>query len=542
MPLTRPPFCLFLLLCGVLPTLGFVVLSPPILPAATPTRTFPSSSSSSRLALLPATAETCHILESSSADSWQLLVAHAADMVAHEGAAKGLPFLPALGSSLIMLTIVGLLYLWEESVEWIRETVPASLLPVAEAILAEIGGLGFIGLVLQTVGSATSENLQELSLLFFGEKAILIECFEFLHSAFFQVGIGFFLAAGAMVAVGLEKLTEIETVQDLQLNKETGACTVTAEKLARYVPVTKTADDSASEQSSSLWKEIMMGKEERAGKSLLMRNLLVDRFNLPETFRIEVFIQRAFATNLLGMVKLSPLTWIYLIPALALANSIDLSHEVVNASSPNAADSVGYFFSTPWALWPSVLSFVLSCVWGVWNCWKMTEIKYMLLPRLGRDEETSQPRIFPALVDIAEKRQAFNSSPSWIRPIESRWAKPPQNSYHELFGTIGAGGVNFYRNSIKFQAWLCITQIVFFGTQIVPRDINALVNQMAVGDPVHLTAELATYGTFVLVSFLSLIFVTPRAFWNFCLVASLEDKTSESLLGGMPSENLVEGI
>lgn len=44
-----------------------------------------------------------------------------------------------------MLTIAGLLYLWEESVEWLREEIPEALLPVVESILAEIGGFGFIG-------------------------------------------------------------------------------------------------------------------------------------------------------------------------------------------------------------------------------------------------------------------------------------------------------------------------------------------------------------------------------------------------------------
>ena len=74
---------------------------------------------------------------------------------------------------------------------------------------------------------------------------------------------------------------------------------------------------------------------------------------------------------------------------------------------------------------------------------------------------------------------------------------------------------------------------MFFGTQIVPRDIGALIGRVPVGDPAHLMPELLTYGTFVLVSFFLLIFVTPRAFWNFCLVASLEQETSKQLLEGL---------
>lgn len=426
-----------------------------------------------------------------------------------------------------MLTIVGLLYLWEESVLTIRRTVSAPLLPVVESVLAEMGGLGFIGLFLQTsLGGANREGLEELSVRLFGEGDILIETFEFLHTAFFQVGVGFFVAAGAMVYAGLKKLEEIEMIEELKPD-EMGACTVTTDKLAAYVPVT---EDLTAASSVSLWDEIMMSTGERAGKSLLIRTELTERFNLPNTFRVEKYIEASFAENLLETVELSPLTWIYLIPALALANSVDLSHEVINAASPNAADSAGFFFSTPWAIWPSCFTVLLSVVWGYWNCLKITEIKYMLLPRLGRDSETGAATVVPPPFEVEALRQAFDSSPSWVRPIEAIWGEPATTPYEELFGTAGAAGLELYRNSIKYQTWLTITHIVFFGSQIVSRDIDAMLTGVAVGDPSHLTAELVTYGSFVILSLLQLVFVAPRAFWNFCLVFSIDDGASRKLV------------
>ncbi|KAL3908057.1 MAG: hypothetical protein SGILL_008628, partial [Bacillariaceae sp.] len=256
----------------------------------------------------------------------------------------------AVGSALIMLTIVALLYAWEESVEWVRETVPVALLPVVESILAEIGGLGFIGLILQTVlGNArVKEGLEGVSIAFFGEEDILVENFEFLHSAFFQVGVGFFIGAGAMTAVGLRKLKEIDSVEGLETDPETGACGVTPEMLYKYVPAGKTDQYIATEKTVSggntLLDEIFMEKEERAGRVLLMRTLFPD---MPNTFRVESLIQSSFAHNLRKIVKVSPVTWIYLIPALCLANAVDLSHEVVNSASPKAAEASGFFFSTP---------------------------------------------------------------------------------------------------------------------------------------------------------------------------------------------------
>jgi len=437
------------------------------------------------------------------------------------------PVLPVLGSSSIMCAIVALLYSWEVSVKWARQAAGESLRPVVESVLAEIGGLGFIGLILQTLVPVNREYLEDLSVKVFGEREILIETFEYLHTAFFQVGVGFFVAAGAMVALGIQKLREIETIEELQVDSATGACTVTPEVLARYLP---SPQDQHETPKQNIWNEIVMSTEERAGKSLLMRYRLVEKYHLPETFRIEKYIERAFVENLLELVELSPLTWIYLIPALALANSIDLSHDVINANSPDAFESSGFFFSTPWAIWPSVFTVFSSFIWGIWNCWKMTEIKYMLLPRLGQTPSTAEADIIVAPIDIKEEREKFSSSPSWVQPLEALWAKPAVTDYDRLFGAAGAAGLDLYRNSIKFQSWVCITNIVFFGTQIVPRDLDAVLSGAKVGAPQYLTMELLTYGSFVALSLFQLLLVSPRAFWNYCLVACLEEGVSRELL------------
>jgi hypothetical protein len=354
-----------------------------------------------------------------------LLISHGAEATTTTAATGMVPILPVVGSSAIMLTIVALLYLWEKSIESVRETVPPAVLPVVESILAEMGGLGFIGLLFQTFGGALP--LDELSTLLFGEDKLLIETFEFLHLAFFQVGVGFFIAAGAMVAVGLKKLDEIQTVESLRRDVSTSVCTVTTTQLAALVPLTKDPDQLPE---NNLVDEIFMPASERGGKVLLMRSRLMETHELPDTFSIEKYVQGAFAKNLLYLVELSPLTWIYLIPALALADSIDLSHDVVNAASPNAFESAGYFFSTPWAIGPSVFSVGLSWVWGLWNCWKMTKIKYMINTRLGHDKDTGELVIFPPPMESDTLRAQFIpiSSPAWVQPIEAIWAKPARTS------------------------------------------------------------------------------------------------------------------
>jgi hypothetical protein len=427
----------------------------------------------------------------------------------------------ALGSSLIMLTIVALLFLWEESVEWARETVPKSLMPVVESILAEIGGLGFIGLILGTVlGNArVKEGLESVSIAFFGEKDILVENFEYLHSAFFQVGVGFFIAVGAMTAVGTRKLNEVETVEGLELDPETSACKVTPKMLCKYIPAKESNQNdvfgNAVSGGNALWDELLMGKQERAGRVLLMRTLFSDQ---PHTFRIEHLIQFSFAHNLRKIVNVSPMAWLYIIPALSLANAVDLSHDVINSSSPNSADSVGYFFSTPSVFGPSFITVVISFTWSLWNCWKLTQIKYMMMPRLAKDDNTKETEILPPLFESKASREAFDSSPIWIRPMENVWAKPAVTPLDELFGAAGASGMDLYQNSIKYQAWLCVTHIVFFGTQIVPRDLSAWWTHAAVGNPEFLMEELFSYSLFIFVSLLQLVLISPRAFWNYCLI------------------------
>ena len=156
----------------------------------------------------------------------------------------------------------------------------------------------------------------------------------------------------------------------------------------------------------------------------------------------------------------------------------------------------------------------------------MTLIKNMALPRLANDPESGKAQILPPLLDNVQALKQFElqTSPGWVQPIEAVWAEPARTPFEASFGTAGAAGLELYRYSIKFQTWLCITQIVFFGTQIVPRDLNAIWTGAAVGDPEHLVPELITHGAFVALSLTLLIFVTSRSFWNLCLVECLGDE------------------
>jgi hypothetical protein len=96
--------------------------------------------------------------------------------------------------------------------------------------------------------------------------------------------------------------------------------------------------------------------------------------------------------------------------------------------------------------------------------------------------------------------EEFDSSPGVFGLLESILvgsSAAPANAHEELFGQVGAKGPEFYRQSIKLHTWTVVSQIVFFGGQIVLRDIAALSNGWTAGNPDLLRPELATFAFFV---------------------------------------------
>lgn len=388
--------------------------------------------------------------------------------------------LPVFWSLSIMLVIVALLYTWETAIKLVRTRTPAPLLPVIESMLAEVGGLGFIGLVLQIAVAPAEPWIGQLSEKFLGSEEILIESFEFLHSAFFEVGISFFIAAGGMVSICLGDLSRMKTMAGIGLDSR-GTCMSTSVGLADMldaptIPCGATGDCMTDDEALIYLKpkvldELSMDAGKRGAQFLLLREQMLRSNMVGEDFVVNDFLEQVFAKTLYEMVELSPLTWLPLIPAIALANSVDLSHDVVNAASPNAAESAGFFFSTPLAIIPNTGLVALSVVWGIWNYWKMTKVKNMLVPTLVRDgADGDRVRILPPRYTCKEEMQAFSSTPAWMSPIEKFFGgEPAENTKESLFGAAGSAGIELYLLSIKYHSFLCITSIVFFGSQILPR-------------------------------------------------------------------------
>jgi hypothetical protein len=328
-----------------------------------------------------------------------------------------------------------------------------------------------------------------------------------------------------------------------------------------------------------------------------MRERMVQLFALNSTeFRVENYLGGLLGERLEEFVELAPCTWLPLIPALSQGRSIDMSRDVVSASSWNAYESCGYFVSTPDFVITSTALALLGAAWGIWNYWKMKEIKRMVLPgvkvlavdvddessELVEEDGSSRREVAwrsataivtdPPYLDPVQFAH-FDSSPGLFGIVESFLATSshPENDvslersapsseeerssrHRRLFGKATKEGPEMYLHSIKFQAWLTTTQLVFWGGQIVVRDLSALptVLQSAaassapssaaieqggdsatlaaaaaalegIGRPDLVVPEFALYGTFVLMALAQLLVLVPSAFVNYNIITSVEE-------------------
>jgi hypothetical protein len=456
----------------------------------------------------------------------------------------------AFWTAAIMLSIVALLSAWEKSVKSARKALSPTLMPVVDSMLADLGGLGFVGIFLSVfvTGGLVGDVIEFLGEKYFDDGEILIETFEFMHTAFFEVGIGFFLVAGLTVAKVLRKiqsLTEVTTAAFAGCDCN-GAVSLDALADALQVPTMEVdldcdGDLTKEELSQALienakllktnyWDEATMNACDVRAEALVLRAQFITKLKLPQTFSMDKYYETVLGSNLKEMVELSPLTWLPLVPPISIARSVDMSRDIVSAASPNAALSCGYFIGTSGSLISHSAGAIIGLSWGLWNFWKMTSIKDMLLPTLVRDSKGGDEAILlPPRYEVDELFQKFNSSPGIFGKIESFFGKPARNRHEELFGAAGAAGPELYRNSIKFQMWLAVSQVLLWGGQIVFRDMAAIVRGSEVGNPDLLYPELALFGLYVALAAAQL-WLVPQTFLNYCLATSIESLTDKDIV------------
>lgn len=461
-----------------------------------------------------------------------------------------------LWSVLAMTCIVALLVAWEESVEKIIHNTPKQIKPVIDSMLAEVGGLGFIGLFLSTivVGGPLGSIVEQISERFLDDGELLLETFEFLHTFFFQVGILFFAISGIVVGAVLKEVSELEQISELALDAD-GDGEVTLDELADALNVESMIVDLdgdgvideyeigealrvVSERDGNvLVEEYSTTEAERAAECLVIRQRMLEELGLPQTFKIEEYFAEIFGEDLEEFVELSPVTWLPLIPLIAISNSVDIRNHVVSASSSNAFDSCGYFFESPLNLYSTIVLQIVGLAWALFNFWKMASIKRMLVPTLVKGSEVGEAILLPPRYMDDHLRDQFNSSPAWVAWIERRLTDggdkkyPSKNQHEELFGAVGSKFPEAYRDSIRFHTWLSVAQITYFTTQIVLRDASALLGGVAgrVDNPNAVASELILWSIFTASSIFELS-LAPTTFLDYCFVTSVEKFVKKDII------------
>lgn len=67
-------------------------------------------------------------------------------------------------------------------------------------------------------GGLLGPVVERLSENFLGNEEILLETFEFLHTAFFDIGVGFFIVAGLTVADAVYEVNKLSNISKLALD------------------------------------------------------------------------------------------------------------------------------------------------------------------------------------------------------------------------------------------------------------------------------------------------------------------------------------
>ena len=478
----------------------------------------------------------------------------------------------------MMSSLVLLLKFWDDSVEFIEDNVYPGLKPVVNSILAELCGLGFIGLFLETFilapNSLLGKPMEMASELFFDEHDFLLEDFEFLHQNFFIVAIGFFFVAGFKVFILSDKMLptclverescSIEMLDNPQTNLIFNSTVLTSSDIHidddgnsnnENGPNANNRNLLTKEQITTLvnnapvrtiWEDIMMNKQEFTNEMLLIGRRFeatadeTRRKPLPNDFSVGRYFEQIFASNLEQLVELTPIIWGPLIPLIALGAEINFSRGFISAQSSEHALAAGVFVSTWWFIIPNFLTQFTCVCWGVFNTWKMKKIKDMVVPILAENAgPNGESVILPPRYRVQSSNEFVNTSPGFTSSLERFIAgflkgsdTTTMNKQEKLFGAAGSAGKDMYLNSIKLNSWINTALFVFSVGEILRNDVKTLIEYSQgsipledIGNLAAVLPELVVHAAFAVGQLITIIFLAPNAFYNYCAATSVEELT-----------------
>ena len=439
-------------------------------------------------------------------------MAVAADANAVEDMIRSLP--TASWTIVCALLVLGIGHAFEVTTHTIRHKVPRSLLPVVEAVLAELTTLGFSGIFLSSLQASSEDSpIGHFSERYLGEAGELFELFEAVDAALFPTIVAFCGACSVLVAVVNSKFrsyrhsTQSELLrakladdaarEACAIDPQSAACADARRRSDRmhglllssmHTPATDGA------RLSPVWGallELVKPEEARRAEFLRFRARFIERDGeggrpLPDDFHFGSYLARSASDTLSGLVSVDPVQLVLVWMPLILLESA-----VLYASGGVDGDFLPSLFA---------LAQMPIGVWAGWNYVRLHRVKSLLTPQLGvlrvdpdadggtTDDgvgtlparRTTAPARDAATAEVSAPARIFRLLPprykllggtsarrrTWLDAlavVERHFAQPARSEHDELWGALGAGGPEFYLASMKLVLFSAIVSLAYFG-------------------------------------------------------------------------------
>ena len=440
-------------------------------------------------------------IEAAAAEAAIDLTSFASDGIFVNGVIDGLLRSESGWVLLLAGVVLGIGQSFETLKHTLEHRLPQPLLPVLEAVLAEMTTLGFSGLL---IGAAEESGLLEntlspLSQQWLGEPKLLFEIFEDIEHGLFPTVVAFALVATFILGVVtlmfelfLNSTQTEKLLAALADDDQRDACAVpeAADNACRRArgrtqkvggilisSMSIPGVDGTSMASGTPLRalaEILRPASAWRAEFLRFRARFIEQERaVGSDFLFGRYLQLAATENLKALVSLEPIQ-------LALVWAPLISLEVLLLEWFGTVQ--GDFLAPVVAL-----SQVPILVWTSWNYVRLHRVKTMLMPQLGvlrlsksggldgaaRDDARADDGASAdddSIYRLLPPRYSFLGQsflkPTWfdeLAVLERPFASPALTVHDGLWGRLGAAGPGFYKASLRLCLFSAVGSLAFLG-------------------------------------------------------------------------------
>ena len=440
------------------------------------------------------------------------------------------PEVQILAVCLVMIFTLALLWAFELCVEAAREKLPEALHPVIGRMLAELAGVGTIGLLQKLLLAFFGNSVESMSVLCFGEADALVEVFEFLHTRIFEVAVVFFLVASNLLGAYIKQKHMLTTAIIAADTDHDGKVTP-QEFVAAF------GEDSLNQKEPGVFAQLLSLASGSGGQLAIVDEYMFRRRfklsqKLPKQWGFEATgeYMEAYASYVLEeIVEFSPWTWLPLVPVVALLEQIKIAHGVLGEDVDGKV--VGFMFLSPLSVCTLLIG-VVGMAWGYYNFAVLLAAKQMVKPKPTTNKsglmEIDQPALFEEdelgmkrLEVHLEEHKGLLAVTKVIAGVMRMGDEVHDNDTHRLFGPLGSHAPHLFLQLIKLHTWLLVSSVVFT-FQICLRAAFMLGTRGFFAAPAGTVQEVLLYGFATLNFGFMLFFKAPATTKIYSQVTTVE--------------------